>query len=494
MKSLFLKIFLWFWAAQIVVAASLFALAVATRDTDARMRRSAGESLQAWARASAVALEFGGPRALRQAWVTPARGGPDDRRSASLHSVRPPGRPDLPLAGPAPPREAAFLIGAAAQNGEAVMRETDGGSWLAHRIVTAGGGEYVAVIKLRSPPGGLGPLFDRGQLRPEGLLRLLVIGLSLGAVCFALARYLAAPAQKLKAATQQFASGDFSVRVAPQMGRRRDELADLGRDFDLMAERIQGLVLSERRLLGDISHELRSPLARLQVALDLAWQTADEPTRAYLARIEREGHRLNHLIGQVLTLARLESAGAQAAREPLDLSRLVEEVAADADFEARARSVRVVFQFDGERAADDERRSSHENSLCTLPAGSQATVVSGNRELLGSAIENVVRNAVRYAPEQSQVEISLGVGAGPVAVLRVRDRGPGVPESEVEHLFRPFYRLAEARDRQSGGVGLGLSITARAVAFHGGGVAVANAPGGGLAVEIRLPLSAPTSN
>jgi two-component system sensor histidine kinase CpxA len=241
-----------------------------------------------------------------------------------------------------------------------------------------------------------------------------------------------------------------------------------------MAERIEALMLTERRLLGDISHELRSPLARLQVALDLAFQTADEETRGFLERIERESGRLNNLIGQLLILTRLETAGTEAPRQRVDLTQLVNEIASDADFEARGagRAVRVV--------------------------SAESCLTTGNAELLRSAIENVVRNGVRYTREGTTVEITLRCTAEKTAgsdkmarhsVITVRDHGPGVPPEALQHLFRPFYRVADARDRQSGGVGLGLSITARAVRFHHGEVDARNIPEGGLLVEIRLPIA-----
>jgi two-component system sensor histidine kinase CpxA len=315
-----------------------------------------------------------------------------------------------------------------------------------------------------------------------GLVRWLAALLAATGVSYGLARYLTAPTARLRHAAQRLAAGDLSVRVAPRMGKRRDELADLGRDFDLMAERIQSLLAAERRLLGDISHELRSPLARMQVALDLADQSADEQTRSYLQRIEREGARLNDLIGQLLLLTRLETAAVETRREKIDLAELVLQVAADADFEARRhnRSVRVTQ--------------------------SVAAQTFGNTELLRRAIENVARNAVRYTTEKSVVEIALrresACGAeagstpgpgGPKANhdyvrITVRDFGPGVPEASLSKLFDPFYRIASARDRQSGGVGLGLSIAARALRFHGGEITARNAEGGGLLVEMRLPL------
>ena len=256
------------------------------------------------------------------------------------------------------------------------------------------------------------------------------------------------------------------ARIGAGEKKRRDEVADLGRDFDAMASRIGVLLTSQRRLLGDVSHELRSPLTRLSMALALARRHAcdgnQSEVEAAFDRIGREKERLNDLISQLLDLVRLESGEYSQAREILQLETLIEEIAEDADFEARQRGRGVLL------------------------ARIAPCRVDGSPELLRRAIENVVRNAVAYAPEKTQVEITLDVEAE-FAVLRVRDWGEGVPDSSLEKLFEPFYRVAQARDRQSGGVGLGLAITARAVISHGGSIRATNAFDGGLQIEIRLP-------
>jgi two-component system sensor histidine kinase CpxA len=323
----------------------------------------------------------------------------------------------------------------------------------------SGGNRYVLVMEL---PGGPFRWFVP-QYRPS-LWRLLVILMTAGLVCYGLARYLASPVVKLRAATRQLASGNLKARVGPAIGRRRDELADLGRDFDLMAERIDGLVSAQQRLVSDISHELRSPLARLGVALELARQRAGAEAAGALDRIECEAGRLNDLIDQLLTLSRLESGTQSPPQQMVDLTKLVQQVVCDADFEARSRNCGV-------------RLRSNESCLTT-----------GSEELLRRAVENVVRNAVRYTSEMTEVEISLQRAAASQAIITVRDHGTGVPESVLADLFQPFYRVADARDRQTGGIGLGLAITDRAVRLHGGTVKASNAPDGGLIVEIRLPL------
>jgi two-component system sensor histidine kinase CpxA len=250
--------------------------------------------------------------------------------------------------------------------------------------------------------------------------------------------------------------------------RRRDEVGQLGRDFNGMAERLESMVKAQQRLLGDISHELRSPLARLGVALGLARQRSGADANGALDRIERESDNLNEMISQLLELTRLESGTDGRKRTTIDLASLVRDVVEDADYEARGvnRSVQVVWT---------ERCS-----------------INGIEDLLRSAVENVVRNAVRFTPEGTAVEVALqrqnGSGSN-FAIISVRDHGKGVPEESIEKIFRPFYRAEDARDRQSGGgTGLGLAITERAVRMHGGSVTAANTKDGGLSVELRLKL------
>src|SRR4030095_2353561 len=226
------------------------------------------------------------------------------------------------------------------------------------------------------------------------------------------------------------------------------------------------MVKAQQRLLGDISHELRSPLARLGVALGLARQRAGESEGSARDRIERESDSLNEMISQLLALTRLESGTDGRKRAEGDLTALVREVADDADFEARSqnRSVQVV--------------------------STEQCSINGVEELLRSAVENVVRNAVRFTREGTAVEVALRKqnGAGDnFAIISVRDRGNGVPDEALDKIFRPFYRTEDARDRQSGGgTGLGLAITERGVRMHGGTVQASNAPDGGLSVELKL--------
>ncbi len=293
-----------------------------------------------------------------------------------------------------------------------------------------------------------------GYVRLGGILFTAVV------LCYLLALYLTSPVRKLREATQKLADGMLSTRVAGQVGKRRDELSDLARDFDVMAERIETLVVSQQRLNSDISHELRSPLARLNVALEIAKQRSTPESAPLLDRIEIESHRLNEMISRLLILAKLETNSELVEPVRLDLAEIVRDVAEDADFEAQAkgRSVNISSSYD-----------------CT---------VLGSENLLRSAIENVLRNAVRYTAEGTVVNVALTAKNGN-AVLQVSDHGGGVPENELANLFRPFYRVGEARDRTTGGTGLGLAIAERAIKAHKGTISARN-NGEGLLVEISL--------
>jgi two-component system sensor histidine kinase CpxA len=295
-------------------------------------------------------------------------------------------------------------------------------------------------------------------------LPLVIAALISGLVALLLARYLTAPIGKLRAASRKLAEGDLNQRVRPALGGRKDELAGLAQDFDYMAERLQTLVSAHKQLLRDASHELRSPLARLQVALGLTRQRAGDGLQTQLDRMEKEIEQLNELIGQLLSLARLEARTVEIAREPLDLATVLETVAADAAFEARAknRDVRIV---------------------AALPV----TIVA-NAALIHSAIENVLRNAIAYTAEGTSVDIALTLDERPgFCSISVRDHGPGIPEAMLTRIFEPFARVGEARDRQSGGYGLGLAIADRAVRLHGGAIHASNNPDGGATLRIELP-------
>jgi two-component system sensor histidine kinase CpxA len=305
------------------------------------------------------------------------------------------------------------------------------------------------------------PPLEPGLLIPRLLLMVLVVG----GICWLLARQLTSPVSRLRATARQLTRGDLTARVGGTVSRRKDEIGDLARDFDTMAERVEALVGSQQRLLRDISHELRSPLARLGVALELARQQAGGETGEQLDRMERETAQLNELIGKLLAVSRLETGPDTLERSRLDMNGLLGGIVADAAFEAEARGCRVVLRAD---------------EGCSL---------TGNADMLRSAVENVVRNAVHHTAEGSVVEVAMErTGASGGLQLTVRDHGPGVAEEQLDDLFRPFFRTTDARERLTGGSGLGLAISAGAISAHGGTIRAENAPdGGGLLVEINLP-------
>jgi signal transduction histidine kinase len=323
--------------------------------------------------------------------------------------------------------------------------------------VTMTNGRRVALLFQwdRQPPASLFWGSRAAYTRLAGILLTAIL------LCYLLALYLTSPIRKLRQATNKLADGNLETRVTPGLGRRRDEIGDLARDFNVMAERIESLITSQQRLNRDISHELRSPLARLNVGLEIAKQKAAPDVLPILARIENESGRLNDMISRLLTLAKLETDANDIERVKLDFAEIVRDVAADADFEAQA--IGKVVQV---------------SSADSCP-------VLGSENLLRSAVENVLRNAVRYTAERTVVDVSLKSNNGH-AILRISDHGGGVPEEELPNLFRPFYRVGEARERKTGGTGLGLAIAESAVKAHKGAIAAKNY-NGGLMVEIDLP-------
>jgi two-component system sensor histidine kinase CpxA len=451
MKSLFLKIFLSFWLAQalFLVLAILVTLAF-------RPRASSWEGLLATALNESVnAYEESGRTGLRDYLENLER--TQHVRAylynENLEEVSHRGAPDW------------------------AMRVASGGSRIPHEGFifptpppvlrdsrASSDGQHRYTLVLSPPPGPRLFLGPRGLPMPG----LFIAIISSGLVCYLLAWFLTMPMVRLRAATRRLADGDLSARAGAPSARRRDEVAGLMRDFDTMASRLEALVKAQSRLLNDISHELRSPLARLNVALGLARQRSGHESTAMLERIELEAARLNELIGRLLTLARMEDGEQRVPSTPVSLDEIVLTVAEDAEFEAQARHCHVRSE---------------------IPAGTWD--VRGDASLLHSAIENVVRNAIRYTREGTTVQIHLErerVDGRDEAVVRVTDCGDGVPADALEKLFQPFYRLDDARGRQTGGVGLGLAITERAVRFHGGKVSASNRAEGGLMVEIRLPM------
>ncbi|HSZ61786.1 MAG TPA: ATP-binding protein [Terriglobales bacterium] len=477
MKSLFLKIFLSFWAAQVlfVVLAILatIALSPARHGIESESPQILAEAVNAY--------QSGGERAaheyVEELWRThhvwasvfdPA-GHEITGRRPRLEDVRPGGPPsDSPMRG-GPPRHRGWL--------DYLLPDR-----VIRQALTLDGKRYTLVLVL--PPG------PRVFFGPHDipLLGIAIAIITSGLMCWLLAWSITSPVTRLRQAAQSLAAGDLTARTGAPPGGRHDELTELMRDFDRMAERIEGLVDSQSRLLKDVSHELRSPLARLSVALGLARQKTPADVapelEASLQRIELEADRLNQLIQRLLTIARLESGTDGLRKSNLSLLELVKQVAHDAEYEKPEQACRVSTHA----STDASARASTNGDF------GDEFLVEADPDLLRSAIENVVRNATRYTAKGTTVEVRLErqetADGQQEIVVRVLDSGPGVPVEALPKIFEPFYRLDDARNRQTGGVGLGLSIADRAIRLHGGQLRASNRKEGGLEVEMRIPAAA----
>jgi two-component system, OmpR family, sensor kinase len=442
--SLFWRIFLTFWLALALILVGTVTVAV-----DAALKwRSEHPSLpyeELYSRA-AQAFEAGGGEGLKQ-WIQELSPPALRERTFVLDSD---GRDLLERPLPSTPNRARAARGrtATVPIGRSLM------------LVGADGRTFRVIV---TPGPFRGPARRFGELELPGVrAATLIIALVVSAViCFFLARYLTAPVDRLRDASRRIAAGDLNVRVLPSLKGRKDDLGLLAADFDAMAERLRSLLESKQQLLRDVSHELRSPLARLQLALSLA-QRGDMGTADNLARIGREADRLEQLIARALLLTRLERSALGIESERLDVAALLEEIVADVAIEADARGSRVDLKTAG-----------------TLE-------LMGDREALRSAFENVLRNAVRYSPTGSQLSVRAQRSAASIEV-EIEDQGPGVPEKDLALIFEPFYRVDASRDRAEGGEGLGLAIAARAVALHHGSIEARNRQTAGLTVRIVLP-------
>ncbi|PLX88057.1 MAG: two-component sensor histidine kinase [Desulfuromonas sp.] len=462
MRSLFVKIFLYFLLI-IVISAVIGIVLTYSRDHEfppMGHKHFAKQALAEYGRAAVQIYEQGGSPALETYME-------ELRQTADVHVFLFSARGET-LATFSVPKRIGRLIKRMAERAfitdKLIFSERRELPWMASPLSSSSGNRYVIVVGLPERPA-LRHIF---KAMPPAIFgsRALVILAVAALVCFFLARSLTSPIRKLRQATRQFAGCDLTTRIGPEI-QGKGEFSDLGRDFDFMAERIETLITTQKRLLQDISHELRSPLARMAVALELARQRSGNESRGALERIEMEAGQLNEMIGQLLRLTQLESGIGSYRVERFDLRALLRSVVLDADFEAGGHGRNVAL------------------TAC------DPVFVEGAEVMLRRAIENVVRNAVKYTGEGTTVEVSqiADPQQGQVRIA-VRDRGPGVPEESLEKLFEPFFRVADARDRESGGTGLGLAIADRAIRLSGGTICAENAVGGGLLVSIVLPISA----
>lgn len=321
--------------------------------------------------------------------------------------------------------------------------------------VTTPDGAFYVLISLFKPPHVMSY-----TLTPQRIAFGIVVS---GIVCFLLARYIAAPIVRLRQTTQALAAGHLDARPPPELRARKDEFGALAGDFDYMATRLSTLVETQKQLLRDVSHELRSPLARIHVALELARHEAEGRVGNELSRIEHEAERLNALIDELLKLVRITGTQPDEATQ-FDLGELVTAIVNDAGFERGGGNADFIIL---------ERCDS--------------VLVVGNESLLYSAIENVVRNACYYAPEQGRIIVRCMADFDSV-VITVEDNGPGIPEPMLAKVFDPFVRVSAAREPETGGYGIGLSIAKRAILLHGGTISARNNVGRpGLTMTITLP-------
>jgi two-component system sensor histidine kinase CpxA len=469
MRSTFTKIFLSFWLTEfLILIATIFILAHQFESNEV-VYTSLFEMMETNARLSVQAYESGGCPALKK---VPDRFYFEKPGQADQPAILfdPMDRPVCQEVAPsqysdelAKIRKDSFLLG-----------ERRGTGYLEGLEATnAHGQKYAYLVRGTYPTQVYIPY---REILPRLLIGLIISVL----VTFGITMVITRPIGSLREAAKQLAAGNLNARAKWPKGNRNaktgDELWGLVYDFNDMADRLESLVDAQKLLLRDVSHELRSPLARLSVALELAREEAPPGMDEQLNRIERETGRLNVLIGQLLSLSHLESTTRLPDRQPVSLERLVRELLPDMDYEAQRRNCGVRFVSGGQPGLKSENLG----------------VVTGSTELLTRAVENVIRNAIAYTAEGTSVEIQLfgeNRFGEQFAVLQVRDCGPGVPEAALKSIFRPFYRLDLSRQRSTGGYGVGLAITERAVRLHGGMVAARNAPGGGLLVEMRLPIA-----
>ncbi|WP_176360024.1 sensor histidine kinase [Desulfosediminicola ganghwensis] len=297
-------------------------------------------------------------------------------------------------------------------------------------------------------------------------VRLWITIVTSAVVCLILAKHISKPITILTKSTRKFAGGKFDERVLPLIGRRRDEFYDLAAGFDEMAGRTEKLISSREELLRNISHELRSPLSRMTLALDLARKKGTPEVETALQRVDKEIVKMNYLIGQVITLSQIEAIHSPVKQDPIDLEELIQKIQKDAELEASSRNCFV-------EVTKTEKIS-----------------IAGDYDLIYSAVENLVRNAIRFTNESTAVEISLKTEpllAEKKAVIAIRDHGPGVNDNDLDKLFLPFFQAGTELRTTKRNSGLGLAITLGAVEQHGGKVTARNKDDGGLEVSITLP-------
>jgi len=452
---LFTKVFLWFWSTVL----ALFAIFLASRMLGTRLVPSTDVVASFAPRVAdeaAHAYESGGPQEFEQfARALVGKSG------IELYLID--GYGDDVLSRPIPP-DSLSIVRRARSDGRVLTRYGFRSHSSSYKFTSPSGHPYILLVRsglqvarfLDTTAGGGLPFF--------GAVLLMVT-----LFCFWLTHHIVAPIQGIQSAARMVAAGDLSVRAPVEISARHDELADLAVDFDVMVERMSAFVRSQKQLLSTVSHELRSPLTRLIMSLALLRKQSPLDSEELLQRMERDVERVDTLMGQLLTLSRLETGLSSEGRDNVDLSQLVQEVAADGDFEARSCGKSVSLQAEG-----------------------GIVIEKADQQALRSACENIVRNAIRFTKPGSEVEVNLKTekaSSSPQAVLSVRDYGPGVPGELLQQIFQPFFRVKEPNGdpRANNGTGLGLAIALEAIRQHRGTITASNANPIGLEVKVTLP-------
>ena len=452
---LFAKVFLWFW----LTVLALFAIFFASRMLGTRVVPSTDVTASFAPRVAdeaAHAYESGGPQEFEQF----ARG-LVGKSGLELYLIDGYGKDVLsrPI-----PSDSLPIVRAARSDGRVLSRYRLRAHSSAYKFTSPSGRPYVLLVRARFQVAKFADTTAGGGL-PLFFAVLLMVTL----FCFWLTHHIVAPIHGIQSAARKVAAGDLSVRAPVEISERHDELAALAADFDVMVERMSAFVRSQKDLLSTVSHELRSPLTRLMMSLALLRKDSPSESEELLQRMERDVERVDTLMGQLLTLSRLETGLSSDERDAVDLSQLVQEVVADGDFEAQSRGKSVRLQAEG-----------------------GIVIENADQQALRSACENILRNAIKFTRRGSEVEVILKTEKTkplPQAILLVRDCGPGVPEESLQQIFQPFFRVKETNGnpKSTRGTGLGLAIALEAIRQHRGTIRASNTRPIGLEVKITLP-------
>ncbi len=449
MYRLFLKIFFWYW----LTAWGMIAIVLLGSRLTGMKQVSAPNMYETvapiLASEAVKAYESGGPEAFAR--FSQGNGHSNERQlfllDGSYKDVL-----SRPLS------DDGLRVAQSAKNGQLVVFRAH---IAAYKFVSSSGHPYVLMLYLPSDLRRIAEILW-GEGLPFSISLIVLVTL----LCLGLAYHIASPIHSIQSTARRVAQGDLKARVPSSVSRRHDEVAALAKDFDSMVSRLDSLIQTQKKLLNSVSHELRSPLARINLSLAVLRSRSSADSDDLFQRLDRDVERIDLLMGQLLTLSRLEAGFSSGEREDVDFAQLVEEVAADANFEAQALGKSVSFQTSG--------------SIILRNADPHA---------LRSACENIIRNAVRFTRRGSDVQIVLQVDRSapqPLALLSVRDHGPGVPEDSLQRIFQPFYRIS-GDGEATGGNGLGLAIASEAIRLHRGTIRAENLQPTGLEIVVQLP-------